>query len=74
MPMGNRRFAATRRTPVVGPASIGAQLASSTPLVHVSSEATDTPPTTIPPRPRTVGPRLQPARHGEFPVLPRRRA
>jgi hypothetical protein len=71
--MGKRRIAATRRPLATAP--VAAALAvPPAPLVHVSRESVDTPPTTIPPRPRTVGPRLQPARHGEYLLVPRRRA
>jgi hypothetical protein len=71
--MGKRRIAVTRQPTFTGTASWGAP-ATTTTLVHVSRESGDTPPTTIPSRPRTVGPRLYPTRHGEYLVVPRRRA
>lgn len=71
--MGKRRTAVTRHPIAAGSTSWAAPSTSTTMLVHVSREAGD-PPTTIPSRPRTVGPRLHAARHGEYLVVPRRRA
>jgi len=74
--MGKRRIVVHRRSSFAGTAApFGTMLATpAANLVHVSREPADTPPTTIPPRPRTVGPRLTPATHGEYIVVPRRRA
>jgi hypothetical protein len=73
--MGKRRIAVSRKPSFAGTAPFGPMLVtSSTTLVHVSRELADTPPTTIPPRPRTVGPRLTPAKLGEYTFVPRRRA
>ncbi len=75
MSMGKRRTAVTRHPTFPGATSWAAPATTtSTTLVHVSRESGDTPPTTIPSRPRTVGPRLNVARHGEYLVVPRRRA
>lgn len=75
--MGKRRIAVHRKPSLAGTASpFEAMLTtvSATP-VHVSREPADTPPTTIPPRPRTIGPRLGHAtKHGEYNFVPRRRA
>jgi hypothetical protein len=73
MSMGKRRTADTRHPTFTGMTSWAAPVTTTT-LVHVSRESGDTPPTTMPSRPRTVGPRLHPARHGEYLVVPRRRA
>jgi len=52
---------------------VGSTTGHQAPLANVSREPADTPPTTVPPRPRTIGPRLHPARLGEYIVVPRRR-